>query len=45
MDGATMEQALKLDVPFEMTELNNINNFDIYSVVCRNHVLNNCTRI
>lgn len=43
MDGITMERALKLDAPFEVTEPNNINNFGIYSAVCRNYISNNCT--
>ena len=42
MDGFTIEDALKPHMPFEMAKLNNICNFNIYSAVCRNEVLNNC---
>ena len=42
MDGVTIERALKPHMPVEMTKLNNIYNFNIYSVVCRKYVSNGC---
>ena len=42
MEGVTMERALKPHMPVEMTELNNITTFNIYSAVCTKYVSNNC---